>query len=196
MSINHTHTAETTIVSSKEQIITGNSQTVFGGASDISAFQQVLLTANGTVTAMLEAHFSEQIQIIKLSEERTKKELDLPNIKLNKEEEIIRRKVLLQGKISGRNYIYADSFLLINNLEERFRDQLLKTDKPIGKLWSEYKVETFKEIIYLGQHPANELSDYFCIEPEENLFSRTYSVYSQGKINMIITEKFPERCSW
>ncbi|MDJ0674674.1 MAG: chorismate pyruvate-lyase family protein [Calothrix sp. MO_167.B42] len=188
------YTAETTIASSKEQIMTKNSQTVSGEAPDISAFQQVLLTANGTVTAMLEAHFSEQIQLIKLSEERAKKELKLPNIKLDKEEEVIGRKVLLQGKVSHRNYLYADSFILINNLEERFRDQLLTTDKPIGKLWSEHKVETFKEIIYFGKHPANELSKYFCIEPEDNLFSRTYSVYSQGKINMIITEKFPERC--
>ena len=57
---------------------------------------------------------------------------------------------------------------------------------------SDQKVETFKEIIASGEEPANELSNYFCIEPEANVLFRTYSVFSKGKIIMIITEKFPQ----
>ena len=161
-------------------------------APDLSSFQRILLKANGTVTAMLEAYFSEPIQVVKLSENLAKMELKLPNIKLNQEEQVIARKVLLQGKMSRRNFIYADSLILINNLDERFSSELLNTKIPIGKLWSAQKVETFKEIIDSGTEPANELSNYFGIEPEANLLFRTYSVYSQGKITMIITEKFPE----
>ncbi len=161
-------------------------------APDLSSFQRILLKANGTVTAMLEAYFSEPIQVVKLSENLVKMELELPNIKLNQEEQVIARKVLLQGKMSRRNFIYADSLILINNLDERFSSELLNTKIPIGKLWSEQKVETFKEIIETGIEPANKLSNYFCIEPEENILFRTYSVSSQGKITMIITEKFPE----
>lgn len=78
------------------------------------------------------------------------------------------------------------------NLEEKFRNELFNTNKPIGQIWSEQKVETFKEIINYGKEPANELASYFGIKPEENVFFRTYSVSSQGKITMIITEKFPE----
>lgn len=150
------------------------------------------MKANGTVTAMLEAYLSEPIQVVKLSEKLVNTEIKLPQIELNQEEQVISRKVLLQGKMSSCNFIYADSFILINNLEERFRYQLLNTNIPIGKLWSEQKVETFKEIIDSGIEPANELANYFCIKPEENLLFRTYSVSSQGKITMIITEKFPE----
>ena len=179
---------------SKDETMKSNLQAPINDtkASDLSSFQRILLKANGTVTAMLEAYFSEPIQVVKLSENLAKMKLELPNIKLNQEEQVIARKVLLQGKISRRNFIYADSLILINNLDERFSYQLLNTKKPIGKLWSEQKVETFKEIINSGKEPANELSNYFCIRPEENLIFRTYSVYSQGKINMIITEKFPE----
>lgn len=161
-------------------------------ATDLSSFQKILLKANGTVTAMLEAYLSEQIQVVKLSENLAKMELELPNIKLNKEEQVIARKVLLQGKISRRNFIYADSLILIDNLNEQFSHKLLNTKTPIGKLWSEQKIETFKEIMNFGKEPANELSSYFCIKPDDNLLFRTYSVFSQGKITMIITEKFPE----
>lgn len=160
--------------------------------TDLSCFQRVLLKANGTVTAMLEAYLSEPIQVVKLSENLAKMQVDLPNIKLNKEEQVIARKVLLQGKISRLNFIYADSLILIDNLDEQFSNELLNTKKPIGKLWCEKKVETFKEVIDSGKEPANELSNYFSVEPEENLLFRTYSVSSQGKVTMIITEKFPE----
>ncbi len=191
MSINYT---KASMHSPNKNTIRGNLQTstYYIGTSNLTPFQRILMKANGTVTAMLEAYLSEPIQVVKLSENLAKIELKLPNIQLNPEEQVIARKVLLQGKKSSRNFIYADSLILINNLEERFRHQLLNTNIPIGKLWSEQKVETFKEIIDSGIEPANELSNYFGIETEENLLFRTYSVSSQGKITMIITEKFPE----
>ena len=196
----YTNDTKVPVQTKEDQIITEDLRnlrdlqmyTYYTGVTDLSSFQRVLMKANGTVTAMLEAYLSEQIQVVKLSENLTKMELEFPTIKLSKEEQVIARKVLLQGKISRLNFIYADSLILINNLDERFSHQLLNTKKPIGKLWSEQKVETFKEIIDSGKEPANELSNYFCIEPEENLLFRTYCVYSQGKISMIITEKFPE----
>ncbi len=194
MSINYTGAQ---VLPKEDQTIRGEQTSIhYVGASDLNSFQRILLKANGTVTAMLEACFSEPIQVVKLSENLAKMELKLPNIKLNKEEQVIAREVLLQGKMSRRNFIYADSLILINNLDERFSSELLNTKIPIGKLWSAQKVETFKEIIDSGTEPADELSNYFGIAPEANLLFRTYSVSSQGKITMIITEKFPENYFW
>ncbi len=191
MSINYT---EAFMPHKQNETIRGNlqSSTHYTRTTNLNGFQRMLMKANGTVTAMLEAYLAEPIQVVKLSENLAKMKLEFPNIKLNSEEQVIARKVLLQGKISGGNFIYADSLILINNLDKRFRHQLLNTNIPIGKLWTEHKVETFKEIIEFGIEPANELSNYFSIDPKENLLVRTYSVSSQGKINMIITEKFPE----
>jgi len=191
MHINYT---EATVCPKEDHAIRGSLQTSthYVGTPDLNAFQRILLNANGTLTAMLEAYWSEPIQVVKLLEKLVKVELELPNIKLNKEEQVIARKVLLQGKLSRRNFVYADSLILIDNVDERYSHELLNTNKPIGKLWSEQKVETFKEIIDSGKEPANELSNYFCIEPSEILLFRTYSVYARGKITMIITEKFPE----
>ncbi|MGB3641620.1 MAG: chorismate pyruvate-lyase family protein [Rivularia sp. (in: cyanobacteria)] len=190
MSINYT---ETPVCSGKNQILVSNLQTSIRSITpDLGTFQKILLKADGTVTAMLEAYLSEPIQVVKISEKLANMELKFPNTKLNKQEQVIARKVLLQGEISQRNFIYADSLILLNNLDEQFSYELLNTNKPIGKLWSDQKVETFKEIIASGEEPANELSNYFCIEPEANVLFRTYSVFSKGKIIMIITEKFPQ----
>lgn len=158
----------------------------------LSTFQRILLTTNGTVTDMLEAYLFEQIQLVKLAENLITIEENLTSLPVKENDRVIKREVLLRGKISRRNFIYANTYVFVENLDERFKSELLNSKTPIGKLWFEQKVENFKEIIDSGKEPAQELSNYFGIEPEDNLLFRTYYVYSQGKPTMMITEKFPE----
>lgn len=159
---------------------------------ELSDFQKILLRTNGSITYLLETHLSEPIQLVKLSEYLEEVETELPNTRSNQGKKVLAREVLLQGKISCRNFIYANSRIFVDNLDRQFSDKLLNSKTPIGKLWSEQKVETYKEIIDSGKEPANRLSNYFSIDPNENLFFRTYSVFSQKKLTMVITEKFPE----
>lgn len=62
----------------------------------------------------------------------------------------------------------------------------------MGRLWLENRIETFKEIVASHRQPAGELAQYFKIDPEEQLLSRTYRVFSNQQAMMTITEKFPE----
>lgn len=159
----------------------------------LSPFQRILLTTNGTVTDIIEAYTGEQIKLKKLSENKIQLEEDILSMQLEKGAEVIARKVLLQGSMSHRNYVYAESILVFDRLDEKMQDQLLNTKIPIGKLWVENKVEIFKENIELGKEPAGDLAEYFQIEPEENLLYRTYCVLSNHhQYTMMITEKFPE----
>lgn len=158
----------------------------------LSTFQRILLTTDGTVTDMLEAYLCEQIQLVKLSEDLVKTSYYIPPMEIEEGTEFIERKILLRGRISRKNYIYAESIIVLDRLEDNFRNELVNTKTPIGKLWFEKRVETFKEIIDSGKYPARELSQYFNIDPEENLFFRTYCVRSNQKYTMMITEKFPE----
>ncbi len=158
----------------------------------LSTFQRILLTTDGTVTDLLEAYSGEPIQLVKLSEEMVKLERDIFPMALDKGTDVLERKILLRGRISRKNYIYAESLLVLERLEESFRTELITTKTPIGKLWFEKKVQTFKEIIDSGKSPANELSSYFNIEPQSNMLFRTYCVLSNQKYTMMITEKFPE----
>jgi chorismate-pyruvate lyase len=158
----------------------------------LSTFQRILLTTDGTVTDMLEAYLCEQIQLLKLSEELVNTTHYIQHMELPEGSEAIERKILLRGRISRKNYLYAESIVVLDRLEDSFRNELVNTKTPIGKLWLEKRVETFKEIIDSGKHPSGELSQYFNIEPEENIFFRTYCVLSNKKYTMMITEKFPE----
>lgn len=158
----------------------------------LSTFQRVLLTNNGTITNLLEIYTCESIKVEKLSENITKLNGDLLPMQLNKSANVLDRKVLLQGSVSGRNYIYAESIIALERLDEQTREDLLTTKKPIGKVLLENKVEIFKETLEVGKVPAQELAHYFDVAPDANLFFRTYRVFSNWKYIMMITEKFPE----
>lgn len=158
----------------------------------LSPLQKILLTTDGTVTDILEAYGSELMQVVKLSETKTKIGRDIDEMMLKKGSDVIERKILLRGKISRKNYIYAESILSLDRLEVPFREELLKTKTPIGKIWLEQRVETFKEIVNSGKESAQELANYFDIQPEDYLLFRTYLVFSNRQPTMMITEKFPE----
>ncbi|WP_392532269.1 chorismate--pyruvate lyase family protein [Nostoc sp. C117] len=158
----------------------------------LSIFQRILLTNNGTITDLIEIYMGESIKVKKLSENILKLNNELLPMQLNEGAKVLDRKILLQGGISGRNYIYAESIIALERLDEQIREDLLTTKKPIGKVWLENKVEIFKETLETGKMSAQELAPYFDIAPEENLLFRTYCVLSNRNYTMMITEKFPE----
>ncbi len=160
--------------------------------SVLSPFQRILLTTDGTLTDILEAYLFESVQIVKLSEELVSLVQDIPPLELKIGTEVIERKILLQGKISRNNFIYAESILVPSRLDEGFKTSLLNSQIPLGRLWLAHKMETFKEIVDSGKEPANELSYYFNIKREDNILFRTYRLFNKRRPIMMITEKFPE----
>lgn len=158
----------------------------------LSPFQRILLTTDGTLTEILAAYLCEQIHLVKLSEQLYSVKHDLEPLNIRAGMDVIDRQILLQGKISRRNFIYAESFLVPERLESKFKQELLVSQTPLGRLWLEHKLETFKEIIDTAKEPAGALSSHFGISPEDSLLSRTYRVFSKREPIMMITEKFPE----
>ncbi|GAX45466.1 hypothetical protein NIES4075_64870 [Tolypothrix sp. NIES-4075] len=159
---------------------------------NLSYFQRILLTTDGTLTEILEAYLLEKIQLVKLSEEFIEIAKPIPALDLEVNTQIINRKVLLRGKISLNNFIYAESIIIPERLDSRFKSRLIESQEPIGRLWLEHKLETFKEIIDSGIETSEELFHYFNISKEDRMLSRTYRVFSKGQAIMMITEKFPE----
>jgi chorismate-pyruvate lyase len=158
----------------------------------LSSFQRILLTMDGTVTEILEAQVWESIRIVKLFQKFLETDRAIPYLEIEPLAQVLVRKVILRGKWSHQNYIYAESILVPERLPESLRDGLLNTKKPIGQLMLEARTETFREILSCGLEAAGELGDYFDIEPAANLVSRTYRVIAERKPIMLITEKFPE----
>ncbi len=158
----------------------------------LSVFQRVILTTDGTLTEILEAYLSEKIRLVKLSE--TSKPITQNNLLLDIPigQEVIERAILLQGKISLNNWVYAESILIPDRLEEKLKNRLLVSQEPMGRLWLEHRLETFKEIVDSAREPADDLADYFNIKKSDKLLSRSYRVFSGRKPIILITEKFPE----
>lgn len=160
--------------------------------SGLSPFQRILLTTDGTVTEILEAQLWEPIRLIRLFQEKTNAERDIPYLQIKRGTEIIIRKILLQGESTQNNYIYAETIIVPENLDQHLRDGLLFTEKPLGRLMIEAKTETFREILICKREAAEELGHYFDRPPESTLISRTYRIFSNQIPIMLITEKFPE----
>ncbi|MBW4553456.1 MAG: DUF98 domain-containing protein [Aphanocapsa sp. GSE-SYN-MK-11-07L] len=158
----------------------------------LSTFQRILLTSDGAITNALEAYQLEEIQTVKLSDELVPLAHDIPAMDVKAGAKAIIRKVLLQGKISRKNFVYASSITIYERLSERFRNVLLETKMPIGKLWFEEGVETLKEVVDYGKGPADDLAKYFNVQPADNMLSRTYRVVNNRKPVVMVTQMFPD----
>lgn len=158
----------------------------------LTSFCRILLTTDGTLTELLEVNFLEPIHLIKVSEVLSPAPEAIAVLDAPQGELIIDRKILLQGLRSGRNYVYAESIIVVGGLEAAMQHDLLVSKKPIGRLWLDYKMETFKEIVDIHRAPAGQLGTFFGIAPEEPILSRTYRVFSHRRPIILITEKFPE----
>jgi chorismate-pyruvate lyase len=161
----------------------------------LSDFQKVLLITDGTVTELLEHHLDEGIKIEKVYEEIENNNNNIPEAHSllvdGSVSMVLLRKVILKGKESMKNHLYAESSILVNNLPKKFKDDLIDSHMPIGKLWSKYRFETYKSDFVVGKEKADkELAICLNVPVSTNILNRTYCVYSKGKRVMIITEKF------
>ena len=162
----------------------------------LSRFQRMLLVADGTVTEMLEQYLAEKIKVLKIYEkiESDTKQINSRHRAFMQQGDagpVLEREVLLQGQHTLQPWIHAESTIVLNHLAQGFRTDLLASREPIGRLWEKYQVETFKTLLDFEKRPAGTLAKHFGISPTDSLISRTYDVYSGGKLIMIITETFP-----
>jgi len=159
--------------------------------SSLDPLQRVLLVTDGTLTEILEANFFERIRLVKISQEAISATGSYALLDPRPGEGLIERKILLQGEKSHRNYAYAESLIAVDRLSRSFRDELLNSTTPLGRLWLEHKLETFKELPELGWHRADHLCHYFECADSAPLLVRTYRVFSFTRPVMVITEYFP-----
>lgn len=163
----------------------------FGDLSGLSVSQRILLITDGTVTHVLEAMTGEPIALVKLAQSSGLAPAADPELGVGDGEEVIWRRVLLQGSVSKTNYLFADSVIMPRRLHPRLYHDLVHTSEPIGRLLALSRIETFRELVSWGVAPAGEIAGHFGIEPDDMLISRTYRMLCQRQPIMVITEKFP-----
>jgi len=159
--------------------------------ADLAPFEQILLTTDGTVTEMLEAVAGEPMRVVKLGQEPRILAAPLPGLRAEARARVVRREILLSGRRSGTPFLHAESWIAPDHLDARVRAGLEDSDKPVGLLLLEHRIETFKEILDCGQAPAAAIARHFGISADTAMLQRTYRMVSGGVPILLITERFP-----
>ncbi len=156
----------------------------------LTPLQRMLLRTDGTLTPILEAYAGEAVEVVRLHQEydlSTEGDGALlvpPGVK------VLRRRVVLRGSQSRRSLLYAEAVIVPERVEPCLVEDLLGTDKPIGALLSEYRVETLRDILVVEREPAGPAGRFLGADPAATVLSRTYRIVAGHRPIMLITEKF------
>ena len=153
-------------------------------------FLRTLLVADGTVTKSLEAFFWEQIEVENLGQASARLSEATPWLNLAAGESALERRVRLRGIESGRVYAYAQSLIKLDALPEHLRADLQQGRIGIGELLRERGLETYREILDVGECVEPQLREVFGFDPGDLIY-RTYRIVIQHQPVIQITEKFP-----
>jgi chorismate-pyruvate lyase len=153
---------------------------------------RLLLISDGTLTDIVEAAFLEPITLVKLSLDSYAASVPVDALDIKTGDPVMRRKILLRGAVTGTNFVYAQTLIALNSLPQVVRDELVNSGSPIGRLWTQHKLETRKEMLSIWREEAGELAEHFGLPENESMLARTYRVFTAGQPSMLISEYFPE----
>jgi chorismate-pyruvate lyase len=154
----------------------------------LSLLQKILLSTDGTVTDLIALYAGGPIRVKKI--EQTVEVKTAPTLlACDGPLKLLSRKILLSG--ASRNYLYAESVFVFERFSASIQDQLLNTDQPIGLLWKEARLETYREIVDQQVAPSPDTAHYFDIPVNAPFVARTYVIFTSGKPLGAITEKWP-----
>ena len=159
--------------------------------TSLSPFQRILLGADGTVTHILEAYADEPVEAVKLAQQLGTTETVDADIEAPEGTPVLRRRVVLRGRHSRRNLLYAEAVIVTERVGLTFIEGLVGTNLPIGTLLARDRTETFREILHVGRERAGPCSAHFGIDAAADVLSRTYRIVSRKLPIMVITERFP-----
>ena len=98
----------------------------------------------GTVTEFLELLAGEPIDADILSQNTGPAGND-NSLGLESDAELVRRTVLLTGRISGRRFVYAESAIAVERLPASARRRLESSRDPIGRVLTKHRLEVRRE---------------------------------------------------
>ncbi|HWF36437.1 MAG TPA: chorismate pyruvate-lyase family protein [Solirubrobacteraceae bacterium] len=160
------------------------------GDSARQMVQRLIFNTDATVVRILENCFDERIRTAGLVQAITQEAATDVDLELAGGEGVLRRSTLLQGCRTGRNYIYAESDIVLDRLPPSLREGLVETTEPIGRLLIRDRVETFRELLRSGRSLAGPRGPALGAQSDQMLPFRTYRVIVGGHPVMRITEHF------
>ena len=171
-----------------KRLIEKINQVEYNYQKDFSNTQKILLTTDGSITAILDVLYG-KITLSTLEQHfdtATKEISDLINV--GKGAQINYREVIMHK--NDENLIYALSYIPLNRLTDEICCDLVRADIPIGRILKNYHIESRREInkIYV-EKPNQRLKELF--NTTEDMLAREYVIIHKNEVLMWIKEVFP-----
>ncbi len=158
----------------------------------LSKAQRLLLMTDGSVTTLLEVLTGKPVVVKTLLQRVVRADTErAAALDVEEGDNINYRVVVLKNDDDDRPLIYAESYTPIARVQKEFRRDLMKADIPIGRILTQRRIESRREIRRVDTTSNDELSDLFGVPHNVPLLSRTYDIISHGMVLMRITETFP-----
>lgn len=154
---------------------------------DLSLFQRVLLATDGTVTDLVALYAGEPIRVQKLEQSIRHELCDV--LECAAPTALLHRSILLCG--TAKNFLYAESVFVLHRLAPSMQQQMLETDRPIGLLWKQERLESFREAFDQTIAPCARIARHFDVAEATPFVSRTYVVHHARRPLGMITERWP-----
>lgn len=153
----------------------------------LSSAQKILLTTDGSVTAILDV-LKGNVHINTLVQEFVPADKDMAeNLDIEEGETVNYRVVVIK---SNRPLIYAISLVPLKRLDREIKEDLIKADIPIGRILKKHDIESRREIRSVFTEEANEeLREIF--KTDSPMLSRTYNIIHNDQILIWLKETFP-----
>lgn len=155
---------------------------------ELSSAQKILLTTDGSVTAILDV-LKGHVDIQTLKQEFVPANKEMAKIlDIDVGETVNYRIVII--KTPNEPLIYAISLVPLKRLDDEFKEDLIKADIPIGRIMKKHNIESRREIKSIFIEEINrELEDIF--KTDSPILSRTYNIIHHDEILIWLKEMFP-----
>lgn len=156
-------------------------------AGKLSSTQKILLTTDGSVTAILDV-LKGHVDINTLVQEFVPADEEMAkNLDIEEGETVNYRVVVIK---SNEPLIYALSLVPLKRLDNDFKEDLIRADIPIGRILKKHNIESRREIKSVYVEDVNEeLSDIF--KTTSPMLIRTYNIIHHDEILIWLKETFP-----
>jgi chorismate-pyruvate lyase len=169
---------------------------------ELDPFDRMVLTADGTVTTLLEACTGEPIatrtnrQTGTTTLDRLRAasgcwwQTDVRLLHLAPTDRLMARRVTLNGALSGVVYALAESLVVPDRLPGWFADRLVQAGASLGRLFADGKLGTRREIQHIASGRAGEAADHLAVRPSATLVRRGYTILIDQRPVAVVTEWF------
>lgn len=163
-------------------------------------FDRMLLTADGTVTLLLEACTGEPVttRTTLQAGPATLEGLlattggwwhpDTGLLGLAPTEQLIARRANLCGARSGAVYVLAESLVVPGRLPGVDAERLRLEGASLGRLLAASRLETHREVLRTTAVRAGEAADHLRVGPSATLACRTYRIVVRQRAAAVVTE--------